>query len=42
MLLTMVIVVHTIPRKVMEGKPKVDIIYSSAFVKGFPGHSGGK
>ena len=26
----------------MEGKPKVDIIYSSAFLKGFPGHSDGK
>ena len=26
----------------MEGKPKVGIIYSSAFLKGFPGHSDGK
>ena len=42
MLLTMVIVVHTTPRKVMEGKPKVGIIYSSAFLKGSPGHSDGK
>ena len=46
-LLTMVIAmliifVHTTPRRVREGKSEVDTMYSSAFLKGFPGLSDGK
>ena len=38
----LIIFVHTTPRRVREGKSEVDTMYSSAFLKGFPGLSDGK